>query len=815
MDHLIQDLTFAWRTLRRRPGYVVTAVLTLAIGIGANTAIFSVVNGVILKPFPYPHPERLVVLSGTSREVPETLVSYPDYLDWRERQTVFEEIAVRMPAGFVFTGDGEPERIIGRWVSASFFQTLGVKPLIGRTFTEQDENPAAERVVVLGYGLWQRRFGGEESVVGRTLRINAESWTVIGVMRADFDFYGRINANNDFLVPLGRLTDREYMHTRNTHLASVIGRLKPNATLEQARSEMNAIAADLEARYPESNTGTGVSLKPLTEDYLGDARQVLMMISAAVLLVLLIACANVANLLLARAAGRQKEIALRLALGASRVRIVRQLLTESVLLGLIGGVIGFLLAMWSFDFLLKLSATALPRADEVKIDSRVLIFSIAASLFTGVVFGLVPAWQASKLDLQSSLKEGGRQAGAGSNERLRGAFVVSEIALSFVLLVGAGLLLKSFREMLRVDLGFEPRNVLTVRLRLPDAKYRNSSQTMNFCREMLQRVSTLPGVQHASLSTGFPFGQSNNDEYLLEGEAEPQPGNSPVAVTHWISEGYQQTLGISLLAGRSFTEEDNETAPPVAIVDEELTKRRFPDQPLQSVLGKRVRVGGTNEPWRKIVGVVRHVKHASLDEEPRPEIDRPYAQVGPKWLAELTRVMDLSLKTSGDPLAFVAAVKREVQSIDAEQPLANVQAYEARMSAETAPRRFNLLLVGGFALIALLLATVGVYGLMSFAVTSRTQEIGIRIALGAESRDIRRLVLKRGLAMALAGIVIGVAGSLALTRLIQNLLFGVSPSDPFTLVLVMLILTGVALGACLVPARKATKVDPMVALRYE
>jgi len=338
---------------------------------------------------------------------------------------------------------------------------------------------------------------------------------------------------------------------------------------------------------------------------------------------------------------------------------------------------------------------------------------------------------------------------------------------------------------------------------------------MIFCREILQRVSLLPGVQQASLSTGFPFGQSNNDEYLLEGEAEPQPGSSPVAITHWISGGYQQTLGISLLAGRSFTERDNETAPLVAIVDEELIKRHFPGKPLQTVLGKRVRIGRANEPWCEIVGVVRHVKHASLDEEPRPEIDRPYAQVDAKWLAETTRVMDLSVKTSGDPLAFVAAVKREVQSIDAEQPLANVQAYEARMSAETAPRKFNLLLVGGFALIALLLATVGVYGLMSFAVTNRTQEIGIRIALGAESRDIRRLVLKRGLGLTLAGTVIGVAGSLALTRLMQNLLFGVSPSDPLTFVLVMLILTGVALGACLVPARKATKVDPMVALRYE
>lgn len=732
----------------------------------------------------------------------------------KKRQTVFEDIAVRMPAGFVFTGDGEPERIIGRWVSASFFQTLGVSPLIGRTFTEQDENPAAERVVVLGYGLWQRRFGGEESVIGRRVTINAESWTVIGVMRPDFDFYGRINVNNDFLVPLGRLSDRDYMRNRNTHVTGVVARLKPNVSIHQARSEMITIAADLELQYRDSNIGTGVSVRPFSEDYLGDAPQVLQMISAAVLLVLLIACANIANLMLARAAGRQKEIALRLALGASRPRIIRQLLTESVLLGVAGGALGLLLATWSFDSFLTLTATALPRADEVSIDTRVLIFSISASLFTGILFGLLPAWQASKTDLQTALKAGGRTS-SGSSERLRSVFVVAEVALSFVLLVGAGLLLKSFREMLRVDLGFEPRNVLTVRLRLPDAKYRDSSQTMKFCRETLQQVSELPGVQHASLSTGFPFGQAGNDDYLLEGQSEPQPGDSPVATTHWISEGYQPTLGIELLAGRSFTAQDNETGPPVAIVDEELLRRHFPGQAPQAVLGRRIRVGGTGEPWREIVGVVRHVKHRSLDEDPRPEIDRPYAQVGPKWLAEVTRVMDLSVKTAGQPLSFVAAVKEVVQNIDTEQPLANVQAYETRMSAETAPRRFNLMLVGGFALVALLLAMVGVYGLMSFAVTSRTQEIGIRMALGAESGHILRLVFKRGLILTLAGICIGVVGSLPLTRLIRNLLFGVSPSDPLTFLTITLILTGVALVACFMPARKATRVDPMIALRWE
>jgi len=393
--------------------------------------------------------------------------------------------------------------------------------------------------------------------------------------------------------------------------------------------------------------------------------------------------------------------------------------------------------------------------------------------------------------------------------------VIAEVALSFVLLVGAGLLLRSFRELLKVDLGFEPHNVLTVRLRLPDAKYRDSSQTMSFLRETLRRVSALPGVEHASLSTGFPFGQANNNDYAIEGEPEPQPGDAPVAITHWVSDDYYRGLGIALLAGRCFLAQDNETSPSVAIVDEEFARRHFPGSPLGDVIGKRLRLGGTSERWREIVGVVRHVKQQSLDEQPRPEIDRPYAQINPKDLAEFTRVMDLSVKTSGDPLSFVAAIKGEVQSIDKDQPLANVRSLDSRLAEEMAPRKFNLLLVGTFALIALVLAAVGVYGLMSYTVTSRTQEIGIRMALGAQARDVLRLVLLRGLALTLAGIGIGLAGAFALTRLMTSLLFGVSATDPMTFVLISLLLTGVALAACFVPARRATKVDPMIALRYE
>ena len=809
------DFKFAIRTLMRRPGFVVVAVVTMALGIGANTAVFSIVDNVLLKPLPFPTPDRLVVINETSKGVPETLVSYPDYLDWKTQNTTFDSTAARMPAGFVFTGDGEPERIIGRWVTASFFETLGVQPQLGRAFTELEDTPSAERVVVLGYGLWQRRYGGDPAVLGRSMTINAEPWTVIGVMPANFDFYGRLNANNDFLVPLGRLGDRSYMRNRGAHPASVIAKLKPGKTIRDARTEMNAIAARLEEQFSSSNSGVGVSIRFLSEDYLGDAPRALMVISAAVVLVLLIACANVANLLLARGAGRQKEIAIRLALGATRARIVRQLLTESLVLALAGGAVGLVFAGWCFGSLLRLSADALPRSEEVTMDTRVLGFTLLASVLTGVIFGIVPALQVSKTDLQTSLKEGGRSSGSGSGERLRAMFVVAEVALSFVLLVGGGLLLKSFRELLKVDLGFEPRNVLTVRLRLPDAKYKESSQTMAFCREALRRVEELPGVEHASLSTGFPFGQSGDDDYLLEGESEPAAGEAPVAITHYVSADYQRTLGIALLAGRLFTDQDNETAPLVAIVDEELVRRQFAGKPLNDVIGRRVRLGGVREPWREIVGVVKHVKHRTLDEQPRPEIDRPYAQIEPRWLAEYTRVMDLSAKTTGDPLSFVAAIKNEIQAIDKDQPLANISSYEHRMSEEFAPRRFNLALVGLFAIIALMLAAVGVYGLMSHMVTSRTQEIGIRMALGAQTSDVFGLIWRRGLKLTLLGITIGLVGALALTRMMSSMLFVVSARDPWIMASIAGLLGLVAFAACFVPARKATRVDPTVALKYE
>jgi putative ABC transport system permease protein len=808
------DFKFAIRTLMRRPGFVVVAVVTMALGIGANTAVFSIVDNVLLKPLPYPNPDRLVVISETSKAVPETLVSYPDYLDWKSESTSFESLAARMPAGFVFTGDGEPERIVGRWVTASFFETLGVQPQLGRAFTELEDTPSAERVVVLGYGLWQRRYGGDPAVIGRSIQINAEPWTVIGVMPANFDFYGRLNVNNDFLVPLGRLGDRSYMRNRTAHPASVVARLKPGKTIRDARTEMNAIAVRLEEQFSSSNSGVGISMRLLSEDYLGNASRALMVISAAVVLVLLIACANVANLLLARGAGRQKEIAIRLALGATRARIVRQLLTESLVLAVAGGAVGLLFAGWCFGTLMSL-ADALPRSEEVTMDTRVLVFTLLSSVMTGAIFGVVPALQISKTDLQTSLKEGGRTSGSGSGERLRAMFVVAEIALSFVLLVGGGLLLKSFRELLRVDLGFEPKNVLTVRLRLPDAKYKESSQTMAFCREALRRVEELPGVEHASLSTGFPFGQSGDDDYLIEGESEPAAGEAPVAITHYISADYQRTLGIRLIAGRFFTDQDNETAPLVAIVDEEFVRRHFAGGSLSDVIGKRVRLGGVGEPWREIVGVVKHVKHSTLDEQPRPEIDRPYAQIEPRWLAEYTRVMDLSTKTTGDPLSFVAAIKNEVQSIDKDQPLANVSSYEHRMSEEFAPRRFNLALVGLFAIIAMVLAAVGVYGLMSHMVTSRTQEIGIRMALGAQTSDVFGLILRRGLKLTLLGVAIGLVGALALTRMMSSMLFEVSTRDPWIMASIAGLLGFVAFAACFVPATKATRVDPMAALKCE
>ncbi|HEX8501478.1 MAG TPA: ABC transporter permease [Pyrinomonadaceae bacterium] len=815
MKTLWQDLRFGARVLLRQPGFALVAVLTLAVGVGANTVIFSVVNGVLLKSLPYPEPERLVALTETSQTSRVMAAAFPDYLDWRAGQSVFENMAARMPAGGVLTGGGEPERVTGRWVTASFFPTLGVRPRAGRFFGEEEDRPGAERVLVLGHALWRRRFGEDPGVVGRAVAFNGESWTVVGVMPPDFDFYGRDNLNNEFFIPLGRLSDQEWMRDRQSHTVMVTGRLRPGVGLERARSEMEALAARMGEQFPESNSGNGVALRPLLDDHVGDSRAGLLMLTLAVAILLLIACANVANLLLARAASRRREVALRMALGAGRWRVVRQLLTESLMLAAAGGALGLLLAFWGVDLLVALNPGGLPRLENVALDGRVLGFTLLVTLLTGVAFGLTPALRTAGDDFSGALKEGGPRA-AGGGRRLRAALVVSEVALSLVLLVGAGLLVRSFWRLMQVDPGFDARGVLTFRLRLPDAKYREAAQIAAFMGEAKRRVGGLPNVRSVSLTTGFPFGRADDNSYLLEGQPEPRrPDEWAQANRYSVDEDYHRTLGIMLLAGRHFGAQDAADSPQAVIVDDAFVRRNFPGGSPADALGRRLRFGGDDEPWREIVGVVRHVRQNALEDEGRVQIYRPWTQIGAKWAADFTRAMDVVVKTSDDPATLVAAVKREVQAIDREQPLGNVHTLEELVAQSVAPRRFNLLVLGLFAGVALLLGAVGLYGVLSYAVAQRTREIGIRVALGAGSGDILRLVVGHGMLLALVGVAAGLAGSLALTRLMEGLLYGVSAADPVTYATLTGFLLLVALLACLLPARRATRVDPMVALRYE
>ncbi|MBA2341405.1 MAG: ABC transporter permease [Pyrinomonadaceae bacterium] len=803
--------------LSKRPGFTLVAVTLLALGIGATTAIFSIVNGVLLKPLNYPEPERLVALSETSKEAREMAVAFPTYLDWRAQASVFENMAARMPAGGVLTGEGEPERVTGRFVTASFFPTLGVQPQAGRFFTPDEDQPGAERVIVLSYGLWQSRYGGDREVTGRSIQYNGEKWTVVGVMPAELDFYGQNNLNNQFFIPLGHLAAQEFMHDRNSHVVFVTARMKSGVGLERARAEMGTIAARLGAQYPASNAGNGVALRSLLDDHVGAAKPALLMLTVAVGLVLLIACANVANLLLARGASRRKEIALRMALGAGRWRIIRQLLTESLLLSLAGGTLGLLLAMWIVDLLVKLSPEGLPRLENITLNVTVLGFAFFVSLLTGIIFGLTPALQISKVNLNHALKAGGLTfSGDAGGRRLRAALVVSEVALSLMLLVGAGLLVKSFWRLMQVEPGFDASNILTLRLRLSDAKYPEAAQSMAFLREAAQRIEALPGVRQVSLTTGFPFGRASENSYLLEGEPEPQhPGERSQAYSQSVSENYRQTLGITLLAGRDLNASDRTDAPAVVIVDDEFVRRHFPNSPPDAALGKRLRYGGEGEPWREIVGVVGHVRQYGLDEEGRPEIYRPWTQINPKWIADYMRAMDLVIKTSDEPSSLVAAIRREVQSLDRDQPLGNVRTLESLMAEAVAPRRFSLLVLGVFALIALLLSAVGLYGVLSYVVTQRTREIGVRMALGAQTRDVLKLIISQGIRLALAGVGLGLLAAFAFTRLMSSLLFGVSASDPLTFVGIAALLMFVALLSCWLPARRATKVDPIIALRYE
>jgi putative ABC transport system permease protein len=793
----------------KNPGFTLIAVITLALGVGANTAIFSVANTALLRPLPYQNPDELVMVWETAPKLgfPHNDVAPANFIDWRDQNRVFTQIAAFGGASLSLTGRGEPERIEGERVSASLFPLLGVAPALGRVFTEQEDRSGAQSVIVLSHSLWQRRFGGDTGIIGQSLTLNNHPYTVVGVMPSHFRFPGR---EQEFWVPMAFEPDEAA--GRGDHYLSVVARLKPGVTGQQAQTEMEAIAARLQRQYPRTNTDQGVALVPMREEFAGSIRKPLLILMGVVGFVLLIACANLTNLLLARATHRASELTIRAALGASRTRLIRQLLTESVLLAFSGGAVGALLAIWGVDFLEKLVPENLAQARGVVVDWRVLSFSGAVSLLTGVVFGLAPALHISKLNLTEALKEGGRSgAGAGSRGRLRGALVIGEIALSLVLLTGAGLMIKSFYRLTSVDPGFQPDRSLTMRMHLSGEKYGDSIKRRTFYDHMLQQVQSIPGVQSAGVITQLPLTtQGLSFTFSLEGQPPMPASNLPLAVFRVISQDYFHAMGVPLLRGRSFTPQDSVDAQAVVVINRTMAERFWPGQ---EALGKRFKIGSSDSqnPLMMVVGVVGDVRQSSLDQSLKPEMYVSHLQ--DRRFFAIPR--DLVVRTTGDPLAMAAAVRAEIWKLDKDLPLYRVQTMEQILSASVGGQRFNMLLLTVFAALALLLAAVGVYGLMSYATAQRAREIGVRLALGARASDVLRLVMKQGLILTISGVTVGLAGAFALTRIMTGLLFGVSVTDPGTFTLIAALLTLVALTACWIPARRAARMDPMVALRTE
>ncbi|HXU36322.1 MAG TPA: ABC transporter permease [Blastocatellia bacterium] len=820
---LWQDIKYGARMLRKSPGLTSVAVLSLALGMGAISTIFSFVNGIMLRPLPYPHSERLVILDETAARqgMASMSVSYPNFLDWRERNHSFEDIACYDTGGFAMSGGNtngsvEPEQIKGAFVNQGMFEILGVAPILGRTFTADEDQPDHDLVVILGYGLWQRRYGGDPNILGQTLTMNNRQRVVIGVMPKGFQFPEVADA-------WGPLALTPKIYTRTDHGLQALARLRPGVTLEQAQAEMTGIAANIETENPVTNEGLGVNVIDLRANLVGDYKKALLILLGVVAFVLLIACVNVANLLLARATSRQKEIAIRAALGANRRRIFRQLVTESLLLGVISGALGLVLALWGMDLLLAAIPIDIPFWMKFDLDWRVLGFTGACSVLTGFVFGTAPAFQASNPDLNETLKEGGRSGTGAGRGRLRSLLVVAEIALSLVLLVGAGLMMRSFISLQNVNAGINPAGVLTFTI-VPAVKYRAPEKRIAFFQQLIERVRLIPGVVSAGSNSGLPLSGSNWGRSLtVEGFPVLSVGQAPMINHCVVSPGYFSTMGIPILKGRDFDERDTkaQSAPQigvrdggmpaastgVTIIDERLAREYWPDE---DPIGKRIRFGPPedNEPWHTIVGVVGEVKHERLDSSTRKSVYLPYAQmpVGGSSIA---------IRTSGRPENLVSAVRALVKELDPDLPLTRMMPMSQIVARSVWQPRLYTALFGVFAAVALILAAVGIYGVMSYAVTQRTREIGLRMALGAEKKDVMKLVVGQGVVLAALGVGTGLVAAVGLTRLMSSLLFGVTATDLATFAAVSVLLAGVALGACFVPARRAAKVDPMVALRYE
>jgi putative ABC transport system permease protein len=807
METFIHDIRFGIRMLAKKPMFSIIAVITLALGIGANTAIFSVVNGVLLRPLPFKEPDRLMMIRETKLpQFPEFSVAPGNFLDWKKQNTVFERLVAYKGSSLNLIGTGDPERLIGLKVTEGFFAMLGAQPQLGRDFLVEEDQPGRNNVVVISHGVWQRRFGGDPKILNQAITLSGQSYTVIGVMPKTFRFGGGAEVT-ELWTPMAFTAQEAQNH--GGHYVAAIGKLRPGVTLDQASTEMSTIAGRLAAQYPGANTGWNVKIIPLLEYSVRTIKPALLVLLVAVVFVLLIACANVANLLLARAAERQSEIATRTALGAGRWRIVRQLLTEGLLLALAGGVVGLLLAKWGTDLLLTMAPSDLPRMSNVSVDGRALAFTVVITFLTALIFGLVPALQASKPNLNETMKDAGRGSIEGGRRKfIRSTLVVLEVASALVLLVGAGLLIKSFWRLQKVDPGFNPDNALTARVSLPQTKYPEDSKKVLFFQQLIERVSALPGVQAAGAAHVVPM---TGDDYVLgfevDGRPPLPPGSSQSTNYYSVSADYFKAMGIPLRRGRVFTERDTEGSPPVAVINETMAQKIFPNE---DPIGKRITFDDRNKnpEWFEIVGIVGDVKHYGLDQQTTMQTYEPYTQQPPA-------AMSLVVRSAVDPTSLSAAIRSEVLKLDKEQPTNYIKTLNEYFAISVAQQRFSVVLLGIFAAVALVLAAVGIYGVLSYAVTQRTQEIGIRMALGAGQRDVFRLVVGRGMLLSMFGVVGGLVAAFALTRLMASLLFGVTATDAVTFASVASLLFAVALLACYIPARRATKIDPLVALRYE
>jgi putative ABC transport system permease protein len=804
--------------MRKNPGFIAIAIFALALGVGANTAIFSVVNAVLLNPINYEKPDQLVMVWEKSlrRGFGQIPTSVPNFLDLRTDNRSLEDLGAFADSNFNLTGGDQPERVIAVRITASLLSLVGVKPLRGRLFLNGEDQPQASRVLILSHHLWQRSFGSSQNIVGQTVALNGDSYTVVGIMPSGFKFPPAFSAtvassqyampNADLWVPM---TPDANSKARDIRTLFMIGRLKPGVTPAAAQSEMNVIATRLQKEYSAVDADMQVDVIPLRQQITGDIRLALIVLFGAVGCVLLIACANVANLLLAKASGRQKEVAIRTALGATRLRIIRQLLTEGMMLGLAGGLLGSLLAILVLRQLVIFSPANVSIPDNIGIDWKVLAFTLLLSLFTSFIFGLAPALQASKLDLNETLKEGGRGNSGGSKQnRLRSLLVIAEVALALVLLIASGLMIKSFMRLQSVNPGFNPENLITLEMQLPENKYADKDRQALFQQQLVQRIAQVPGVQNVGTVDNLPFsGNEFNAGLTIEGQPTVNAAERPRAFLRNVSPKYFETMEIPLRKGRTFAETDNANAPGAAIVNETAARRFWPNE---EPLGKRFKRGkpDSQSPWMTVVGLVAPVSHTSLQVASQPEVYLPFQQNPGLNLT-------LVVRTKSDPRAFAGAVRREVSALDNNLPVSNIKFMDEIIGKSVAQPRVYALLLGIFGGLALILAAIGIYGVISYTVIQRTHEIGIRMALGAQTKDVLSLIIKQGMALALVGIFLGLIVSLALTRVLASQLYGVSSTDPLTYTAISLLLMFVALIACFIPALRAAKVDPMIAVRYE